>query len=349
MSLYDSQTYLKDLEEAAKNSINLEQIKNKSILVTGATGTIGSFVVDMLLHYNRTDKAGVKVYALGRSINRLAERFGKAKTESLIYVEHDVCNQISFDFPLDYIIHTAGNAHPAAFNGDPVGTIIGNVTGTYSLLEYGRKHGAKRLLYVSSGEVYGQGDLSLNEFEESYSGYLDTMLPRSCYPSSKRTAETLCASYSKQYGLETVIVRPCHTYGPSITASDSRANAQFFRNVINNEDIIMKSAGLQMRSYCYIADCASAIMTVLIAGKSGEAYNIANRNARITIAGLAVVIAEKAGRKVVFTDPNTDDLANRTPIAKQVLSSKKLESLGWEGKYGIKEGISNTLAILQEK
>ena len=134
------------------------------------------------------------------------------------------------------------------------------------------------------GPVTADGrEVSLEAFDENYSGYIDQTSPRSCYPTSKRTTETLCASYYAQYGLHTVIVRPCHTYGPGITDSDSRANVQFFRNVLNGEDIVLKSAGSQMRSYSYIADCASVIITCLLNGDPGQAYNSANPDARITL------------------------------------------------------------------
>ena len=221
-------------------------------------------------------------------------------------------------------------------------------TGFYNLLEYTKAHGGKRFLFVSSGEVYGNGDLSLDEFKEEYLGAIDITSPRSCYPQSKRAVENLCASYSSQYELETVVVRPCHTYGPGITETDSRANAQFIRNALNNEDIIMKSAGNQLRSYNYIADCASGLITVLINGKSGAPYNIANPNVRITIAKLAEIIAKAVNKKVIFADPSVLDIANRTPIAKQVLSSKKLENLGWVPMFNANEGVEHTIKILKE-
>lgn len=117
---------------------------------------------------------------------------------SIGFLKYDMTGPIEFDVPVDYIIHAAGNAHPAAFNGNPVGTIIGNVESAFGLLEYLRKHHGKRLLYVSSGEVYGQGDISLDAFEEEYVGYVDILSLRSCYPLSKRTTENLCGSYWKQ-------------------------------------------------------------------------------------------------------------------------------------------------------
>lgn len=345
MDLHKSNIYVADLDTAILHTVGMQSLKNCTILITGATGTIGSFVADMLLRYNRVSAAGIKVIAAGRNVQKLENQFGEFKGFQAI--KYDLNSDIHFNVNVDYIIHTAGNAHPAAFNGDPVGTIMGSVNSTYRLLEYGRLHSAKRLLYVSSGEVYGQGDISLDEFVESYAGYLDPQLPRSCYPMAKRTTENLCASYSKQYGFETVVIRPCHTYGPCITPSDNRANVQFFRNVLNGEDIVMKSAGAQMRSYNYVADCASALLTVLIMGNSGEAYNTANPEARCTIAQLAETIAKCTGKKVVYADPDAVDLANRTPIAKQVLSSKKIEALGWTGAFSIQEGIEHTLKILQ--
>ncbi|WP_251493573.1 NAD-dependent epimerase/dehydratase family protein [Otoolea muris] len=348
MNLYKSSTYLTDLKAAAGYVPGMERLAGASVLITGATGTIGSFIVDMLRTYMQGHEAGGRVIAAGRSRDRLAGRFG-AETDTLHFARYDLMEPIDFDIKADYIIHAAGNAHPAAFNGDPAGTIVGNIDSTFHLLEYGRAHRTKRFLYVSSGEVYGQGDIYRDSFDESYSGFLDPTSPRSCYPSSKRAAETLCASYTKQYGLETVIVRPCHTYGPGITDSDNRANVQFMRNVLDGEDIVLKSAGTQMRSYCYVADCASAILTVLLNGTSGEAYNSANPDARVTIANFAKAVAHAAGKSVRFAEPTAAELADRTPIPRQVLNSEKLERLGWHGHYGIAEGIQHTLDILLGK
>lgn len=349
MRFQESKTYLGDLDISISHTIEIEKLKNKSILITGASGTIGSYVADMLLRYNQIENAKINLCLGGRNVERLKEQFLPWKDERLSFVQYNNISGIAFDFEVDYIIHAAGNAHPVAFNGDPVGTIMGNVEGTYKLLEYGRTHSAKRLLYVSSGEVYGQGDSVLDEFEENYAGYIDTTSPRSCYPLSKRTSENLCVSYSKQYGFETVVVRPCHTYGPGITSTDSRANAQFMRNVLNNEDIVMKSDGKQLRSYNYVGDCASAMLTVLLNGESGHAYNTANPYVKITIAQLAEIIANMANRKVVFANPSTIDLDNRTPIVKQVLSSKKLEALGWKSAFSVETGVKHTLDILQGK
>lgn len=346
MSFYVSNTFLNDLKNAIESSIDIEKLNNSSVMITGASGLIGSFLTDMLLLCNKERGSNITIYALDLSEERLADRFNGAKTDKLMFIEHNVNELPDFDFNVDYIIHAASNAFPAVFNSDPVGTIMSNIQGTKYLLDYGRDHGAKRLLYISSGEVYGQGDLSLECFEESYSGYVDPTSTRSCYPNSKRCAETLCVSYTKQYGLETVIVRPSHTFGANATKDDNRANVQFINKAVAGENIVLNSAGNQMRSYTYIADTASAIITVLTKGENGEAYNIANPDSRTTIAGLAQIIADQTGVKVKFADPDEVQKAELTPIAKQVLSSEKLEGLGWRGRYSTYTGIANVIDIL---
>ncbi len=348
MDFYRSKTYIEDLIATSQDVTDIKSLRGSSILITGCTGTIGSWIADTLLLYNEINAADMKIILAGRRIDRMKAHFEKCPTASPVYAYFDLGKAPEWNFPVDYIIHTAGNAHPAAFNGDPCGTITGNIMGTWNLLKYGLDHGCKRFLYISTGEVYGQGDLSLESFEETYGGYVDPTSPRSSYPNSKRAAETLCASFTAQYGMETVIVRPSHTYGPCVTATDSRANVQFLKNGFDGNDIVMKSAGTQERSYTYVADCASAALTVLLKGKKGSAYNSAVPEARATIAGFARAVAEVSGTKVVFADPTAADLANRTPIAKQVLSSVKTESLGWKGRYDVRTGVSHTLRIWRE-
>ena len=348
MNFYKSESYGKDIETAVKATVGLEKLFGSSVLIAGGSGLIGSFMADMLLYANTHMKADITVYAMDLSAERLSARYEGAETACLHFVEHNVNDIPDFDFHVDYMIHAASPAFPAAFNSDPVGTVMSNILGTKNLLDYGKAHHAKRMLYISSGEVYGQGDLSLEAFDETYAGYVDPTSARSCYPNGKRAAETLCVSYTKQYGLDTVIVRPSHTYGPTVTKADNRANAQFVSKGLAGENIVLNSAGNQMRSYTYLADSASAILSVLTSGESCNAYNIANSQSRTTIAGFAKEVAAQTGTKVVFADPDEVAKAEMTPIAKQVLSSKKLESLGWRGQFTVEEGIRHTLQIMRE-
>lgn len=345
MNLRQSKLYTEDLETTLAHAVDIEKLYGKKVLITGATGTIGSFAADALIHLNQKEKANIRVLLAGRSVEKLQNQFGNH--DNVKYLSYDLNAPIEFDEDIDYVIHAAGNAHPAAFNGDPVGTIVGNVDSTYRLLEYAKNHGGKRFLYVSSGEVYGQGDSSLDAFDETYSGYMDVLSPRSCYPLSKRMAENLCVSYWKQHGVESVIVRPCHTYGPFMTSSDNRAHAQFLHNALAGKDIVMKSAGTQMRSYNYVADCVAGLLTVLVDGETGEAYNLANPKSTLTIAEFAKKTAAAEDCKVVFENPTEADVANQSPIPKQVLSTEKLEGLGWRPAFGIDLGIRDTLDILK--
>lgn len=348
MNFYKSKSYKKDIEIAVNATVGIHKLFNSSVLIAGGSGLIGSFIADMLLWANSNMNANITVYAMDLSTERLNARYAGIETDKLHLVEHNVNELPNFSFEIDYMIHAASPAFPAAFNNDPVGTVMSNILGTKNLLDYGKARGAKRLLYISSGEVYGQGNLSLESFEESYAGYVDPTSARSCYPNGKRTAETLCVSYTKQFGLETVIVRPSHTYGPTATKADNRANAQFVNKGLAGENIVLNSAGNQMRSYTYLADAASAIVSVLTTGESGNAYNIANSRSRTTIAGFAKEVAAQTSTKVIFVDPDEVAKAEMTPIAKQVLSSKKLESLGWRGQFTVEEGIKHTLQIMRE-
>lgn len=348
MGLYQSRQYREDLGTTIAHSVGADALYGAAVLVTGATGTIGSFLVDTLLEMNRSCGAGIRVIAAGRSEEKLRRRFAFAGEDALVCMAYDIMRPVALSQPVDFIVHAAGNASPAAFNADPVGTIIGNVQGTHALLEAGRAQGMKRFLYVSSGEVYGQSDPDIEALEESDCGPLDATSPRSCYPASKRTAETLCASYAAQYGVEAVIVRPCHTYGPGMTRADNRAHAQFLRNALAGEDIVLKSAGSQMRSYSHVSDCVSGLLTVLARGESGQAYNLANPDARATIAQLAQEIAAAAGTRAVFETPTQADIRNRSPIARQVLCTKKLEALGWRGAFTVPKGVRHALLALRE-
>ncbi len=344
----ENNRYKEDLEAAMTSVPGFEQFYGKSFLITGATGLIASFIIDLLLYANDTTEAGIRIFALGRDRDKLSERYASYHgREELQFVVQDVCEPLDMGQRVDYIIHAAGNGYPASFRENPVGTMTPALFGTFYLLEYARRYNITRFLYISSGEVYGQAAEGITAFKEDYSGYVDCMSTRSCYPTAKRAAETLCSSYYSQYGVDAVVARPCHTYGPNTTTKDNRANVQFINNVLRGEDIVLKSAGRQTRSYTYIADSASGILTVLLKGETGEAYNIANSKARVTIAEYAAIVARVGHCNCVFENPDELEKAEFSPITYAVLDSAKLESLGWSGRYSVEEGIRHTIEILK--
>lgn len=336
--------YLDALAAGVNAVLSKEKLKEKKILVTGATGLIGSAIVDTLVYMNQTMNYRMEIFAAGRTVEKLEKRFESEKDE-IRFVSYDASKEFTFEETVDYIIHCASNAHPAAYTKYPVETMTANMFGTQQLLEYLKRKGAGRLLLVSSSEVYGKKETNDLYREEDYC-FVDILNPRACYPSSKRVAETLCACYLQEYRVDSVIVRPGHVYGPTMTAEDSRAYAQFARNVLAGEDIIMKSAGQQLRSYCYVIDCVSALLTVLLEGKSGDAYNISNKDSIVTIREFAEAVAEEAGRKVCMQTVDETEKKGYNLMECSALDAEKLENLGWQGDYPLKRGVKSMLEIM---
>lgn len=339
--------YWEDLAKAQSSIPNLLTLQQAKIVVTGAGGLIGSAVVDLLISINDTAKAGNTIYLAARNEEKIRRRFGvMLDREDVVFLHYDALKPIEWDVLVDYIIHAASPANPAQYVSNPVETMVANINGAMNLLEYARKNGSKRFLYVSSSEVYGRKDSAEPYCETDY-GFVDILNPRACYPSAKRATETLCAAFRKEYGVDSVIVRPGHVYGPTATDEDNRASSQFFRDVLEGHDICMKSAGTQMRSYCYAVDCASAILAALLNGDSVCAYNISNSKSVITIRQLAEMIADHGGKKVVFENPSDVELSGYNLMDNSSLNSELLEQLGWQSSFDAFEGIAHTLDIMR--
>lgn len=335
-------SYCDDIQQVFKKDLPWEKLSGTNILITGATGLIGSTLIEVLMSNPHRDYC---VYASGRNLERARKRFGNYFTsDSFHFVEYDVVLPLQSDIYFDYIIHAASNASPNAFSKNPVEIVKANIYGVSNLIEYGIRHGMKRFLYVSSGEIYGEGDGRV--ISEEYSGYVDCLNPRSCYPSSKRTAETLCASYVSEYGADIVVARPCHIYGPNFTETDNRVYAQFIRNILRGENIVMKSTGEQIRSWCYVVDCVSALMYVLLKGLPGEAYNIADPNSVLTIKQLAEMVATIGDTKVVMETPSEVEKKGYNPVTKSVFSVNKLKALGWKVSGDMKGKMRKTIEQL---
>lgn len=334
--------YKEDILRIFEQELPWEKLSGTKILITGATGLIGGCLVDALMMNSRRD---YHVYASGRNEGRAKQRFKDYFYDAAFhFVKYDVLHPLQSDINFDYIIHAASNANPKFYATQPVEVMKANFDGVVNLMEYGLNHGMKRFLYVSSGEVYGEGDGRV--FTEEYSGYVNSATPRACYPSSKRATETLCVSYAVEYGADVVIARPCHVYGPYFSDQDNRVYAQFIRNVLRNENIVMKSTGEQFRSWCYVVDCVSALFYILLKGACGEAYNIADEESNISIRELADKIAAIGGKKVVIDLPDISEKCGFNVVTRSVFSTAKLEHLGWRAQNHISSGLSNTISEL---
>lgn len=336
-------TYIDDIYNVASLTLPWDELSGKNILVTGATGLIGSTLIEVLMSHEGAD---YHVYASGRNELKIKTLFSRyANCPFFHFIKYDVRESLNSDIDFHIMIAIAGSASPQLYATDPVSVMKSNFNGVDNLLSYGIMHNLKRFLYISSGEVYGEGDGRI--FTEDYSGYVNCATLRACYPSVKRATESLCIAYYHQFGVDVRIARPCHVYGPNFSDSDKRVYAQFIRNVLNGEDIIMKSTGSQYRSWCYVVDCVSALIYILLKGESGEAYNIADNNSNITIKELADIIAKIAGKKVLIELPNDIEKAGFNVVNKSVFSTTKLKNLGWSIKGSLIEKIACTINAIK--
>lgn len=348
MSLYQSKTYISDLEYTIRNTPYIKELNDSSVLVTGASGLICSGIIDLLIMSNETINGKTKIYAAGRSESKMRDRFGKYfDRDYFVFVPYEASLRNNFSFKVDYIVHGASNAYPKVIQEHPVETMLDNFQGTYELLQYAENVGCKNLVFISSSEIYGNKSTQ-EPFKENEYGFLDILNPRSSYSSSKRAAETLCVSFSYERGVKSVIIRPGHIYGPTASRADNRVSSDFAYRVANGQNIVMKSEGSQIRSYCYVLDAATSILCVMLKGKNGEAYNISNPDSVMSIRELAELYATYGNTSLRFEMPSETERAAFNPMANSSLDSEKITSIGWNGLFDSKTGTEHTILALRE-
>ena len=337
-----------DIRSVIDRDIPWRLLSGKTVLVAGATGMLGNYLVRTLLSLNEEPfNESITVVGLVRNKklaeSKLAILIDNAKFHLVV---QDVIEPIHWDGSIDYIIHTASIASPKYFGTNPVETITGNVLGTYNLLELARVKGADGFLFISSGEVYGESSPGEGLVKESDYGYLDPLALRSCYPESKKMAETMCISWMHQYGLDVKIARPFHSYGPGLKLTDGRVFADFVADIVQKRDIVVKSDGRAVRNFCYISDTTAALFTILFRGVSGQAYNVCNEKEQITISELANLIVSsypELGLQVKYTHRTKDSLYMESTVGKHCPSMQKLLQLGWQPLVSLKEGFRRTI------
>lgn len=335
--MVEMKSYAEDLRAIAQEPLPWAQIAGKSVLVAGATGLVGAALVEALLAL----PVPVEVYAAGRNAERAAAWFAAyADNPRFHFVQMDVCRPIQGAQPFDYILDAASSANPKSFATQPVEVMLSNFEGVRNLLDYGLLHGMQRFLYVSTGEIYGEG---AGNFSEHDSGYVDCATPRACYPSAKRAAETLCVAYAAEHQADVVIARLCHVYGPRFTEHDNRVYAQFLRNIAAGNDLVLKSSGQQLRSWCYVVDAVRALLYVLLKGECAAAYNVADPNSVFTIRQLADTLAALGGKRVVMAKASATEKQGGTPITLATFNTEKLQSLGFTIEGTWQEKLQKTL------
>ena len=306
------------------------ELYGKNISVTGATGLIGQNIVKTLLCLD------ANVIAVVRNKEKAQKIF--IDNNGIKYIVCDIVNLPIRKMDIDFIIHAAANTSSKEFIENPVGISFIALEGTRRVLELAKLNHVKSLVYLSSMEVYGAPKTD-EKIDELYSTNIDTMSTRSAYPESKRMCENLCASYAAQYGVPTKVVRLTQTFGPGVEYHDGRVFAEFARCAIEGKNIVLRTKGETKRAYLFIDDAVSAILTVLIKGKIGEAYNAANEDTYCSIYEMAELVANKCCNQTIGIVIAENDVSNYgyAPTLKMNLSTKKIQEIGWKATTNLQE------------
>lgn len=330
----ENSTFKHDLDAIVSNSaINWSLLDGKNLYITGGTGLIGYTLVSALAYAAINKKLNIGIYLLVRDLERSQNKFSAILKEykNISFVVGTVEEAPKPDARIDYIIHGAAPTASSFFVENPVETIKASVLGTMGLLEIAKENKSEGFCYLSTMEVYGSPSIE-TPLKETDLGYMDSMFVRNSYPGSKRLCETMCASYASEYGIRTMTVRLAQTFGPGVKKDDGRVFADFARRVVSDEDIVMFTAGTSKRCYLYTMDAVAAILTVLLNGEAGNAYNAGNSETYCSIIEMAHMIAKDvAGDKIKVVQELNSDIAKRfAPPHFYNLDTSKLEALGWK-------------------
>lgn len=333
--------------------MKLDFLRNSTVLISGATGMIGSQLVRKLLSYNHKFDANITVIALYRDEEKKKRIFcDQSNNASIRWFCHDVCQPVEWMEEIDFIIHTAGITGGSKQHVDfPVRTIMTAIKGTVNLLELAKDKSIRGFVYLSSLEIYGETEFNMTSISENDRGYVDSMEVRSSYSESKRICENLCVAYAKQYGVPTKVVRLTATYGAGANYKDNRVLCEFARNIIERKDIVLRSMGETVRNYCDVSDAVNAILLVLEKGKVAEAYNVANMEMWISIKEMAerfIFLYPESAVQLRFDLLDDVTALGYNKIRKICLNTEKLEALGWKPKVGLDQMIRNLVRAMAE-
>ena len=337
----DNSVLQEDLERAVKEGFPTDKLKNAKVLVTGATGLLGSQVVKYLLCLDRIKKLGITVIISVRNKEKAKKVFPYlGENPSLVLLEGDINDEIHYEGEVDYIVHGASPTSSKYFVTSPVETIRTAMDGTTNILSFAEKKKIKGMVYLSSLEVYGTPAEEAGLISEKDYGYIDPLSVRSSYSEGKRMVECLCVSYAEEYGVPVKIARLSQSFGAGVEYNDGRVFAEFARCAIEKKNIVLHTEGKTVRSYCYTMDAVTALVAILLDGAIGEAYNVTNMRTAISIydmAGLVCNIFPDSGISVEKDLPEDISSFGYNPEMVICLDSSKLEKLGWRATVGLEE------------
>lgn len=327
-----------DLAFIADKVFKQGTFNHSTVLVTGATGLVGSLIVKSILYANQTLNSQITVLASVRNLEKAKDVFADFSNDNLKFVTDSLLLPLHFEQEVDFIIHTASITASKEMIENPTGVLLTAFESTKNLLEYVKTHSSCKMVYISSMEYYGQVMDDCTNVTEDKLGYIDLSKPRSCYPESKRVCEALCNAYVAQFNLDVCSARLAQTFGAGVPFSDNRVFAQFAKSALNKADIILHTTGQSEGNYCYTADTVYGIFVLLQKGEKGQSYNVAHNHS--SILNMAKMVADKIGNNQIKAEvhiPENLGSLGYAPDVKLKLNSDKLKALGWQPEKNLEQ------------
>lgn len=323
--------------------MKLDKFKNTTILVTGATGLIGSHIVTKLLAIE-----GTRVIALGRSKSKLVSTFEDDKCfGSLECMEHDIASPLPKDLGhVDFIFHAASPISGEVIKTRPLDVIDSNLSGTINCLEYLKQQGSGKMIVFSSATVYSVDEPSHVATEENTSVADCIDAPNAPYSESKRMIEVIANAYHKQYQVDVLIARFSYVYGYSKNAAKT-AFYEFINKALSGENIVMNKSGLSRRDNIYVEDAVDGLFHLCEQGFSGDVFNVSSNGDQGNYAAvdeMAQIIAKNANKLLNGAHVNVEFKEENHERKEGLrLSNEKIKSTGWAISTSIEEGIYKTM------
>lgn len=334
-----------------------ELFSNSSILITGAGGFLGYYLVNFLLYANSRIQQKCRVVCVDnfiRGVPAWLQTFAIEKKVELIKADVTKFDPKSAG-KIDYIIHAASIASPMYYRKYPIETMDANVIGLRNLLDHAVDQSSagtpiKSFLFFSTSEIYGDPAPEFIPTPETYRGHVSCTGPRACYDESKRYGETLCVNFFQSRGVPVKIARPFNNYGPGLNINDGRVIPDFCRNVLSGTDIVMFSDGSPTRTFCYISDAITGYLLILLSEQNGEAFNIGTEAPEISVKNFAELVALTAEKQlglrkvdVVTQKSGEKDYLVDNPERRCPNIKKARELLGYDPKVGLEDGLGRIL------
>lgn len=327
-----------------------ESFRDKTILITGSTGLIGSNVVHYLAELNDRQRANITVVALYRDARKRDRLFSEwLHRDDVRFVKGDIEEGIPCEGMVDYIIHAAGISGGVKMHlKEPVKMFDVGVNGTKNALDFAGCHGCRGFVFLSSYEVYSDHSTQ-GLIDERCECPIDPFSLRSLYAGIKLACEALLCAWSAQYGIPVYSARLTSTFGSGVRYDDPRFFAEFGRCILEGRDIVLKTEGKTVRSYLDARDAATALLYILARGESRNAYNVTNMHNEISIRDMALKMVEvsEAPIQVVIENGSSESALGFRRQGRTVMDAAKLQVLGWMPIYTLEETIQSLLRSMK--